>query len=320
MSALDADATQPTPLFRREALEHHANPEQNGRVLRLSPRWTPWCFWLVVAAVLTAVVYAALGTVHEYASGPAVVRIEDRIDVAAPAAGFVAKVEVRPGQHVDEGDVLVHLCAADESAELAHLEQEFELALVRFMRDRSDQAARSSLTSLRAQKDLAAARLDQRAVRAVRAGVVSDVHVRPGQHLAVGELILSIVGDDAPVTLIAVLPGQYRPALRVGMPLRFELEGYRYQYQELTIESVSDDVVGPAEVKRYLGPDVADTVPLSGPLVLVRARLPARTFVVDDQRYGFFDGLPGRADVRLRAIPIVMTLLPALRGLRNHGR
>lgn len=319
MSAIDPHA-RPTPLFRPQAVQHHANPGQDGHVLYQSSRWSAWCFWLVVVTVVSTLVYAALGTVHEYASGAAVVRVEDRTDVTALVAGTVASVDVRPGQHVAAGDALFHLSAADESAELAHLDQEFELALIRYMRDRSDQAARSSLSSLRAQKDLAAARLDQRVVRATRAGVVSDVRARQGQHLSVGELVLSIVGDDAPVSLIAVLPGQYRPQLRVGMPLRFEVDGYRYQYQELTVESISDDVVGPAEVRRYLGPDLADVVPLNGPLVLVRARLPGRTFVADDQRYTFFDGLPGHADVRLRSVPIIMALIPALRGLHRHGR
>jgi membrane fusion protein (multidrug efflux system) len=313
------DLTTPTPLFREEALEHHAGRGDEGQLLRLSLGWTRWAFRALALVVTAAIVYAAVGTIHEYATGPAVVRVEDRADLTATFAGTVASVAVRPGQHVAAGEPLVQFVADEESAELARVDKEFELELIRVMRDPADLAARQSLTTLRAQKDHAAARLDQRIVHAQRAGVVSDLRIRPGQHLAAGDLILSIVGDDAPVSLVAVLPGRYRPALHPGMSLRFELDGYRYQYQELVIESVADDVVGPAEVRRYLGPDAADTVALTGPLVLVRARLPARSFSVDGKTYAFFDGLPGRADVRVRTEPILLTLVPALKGL-THGR
>jgi multidrug efflux pump subunit AcrA (membrane-fusion protein) len=320
MSAYDEDAvTLRTPLFREEAVEHHAGRQHEGQLLRLASHWTRWVFWLLVVVVASAAVYACFGTVHEYATGPAVVRVEGRVDVTATFAGTVADVFVRPGQHVAADDLLVQFLADDESAELERIEKEFELELIRVMRDPSDQAARQSLTSLRAQKDHATARRDQRMVRARRAGVVSDIRIRPGQHLAVGELVLSIVSDDAPVSLVAVLPGHYRPSLHPGMSLRFELDGYRYQYQELTIESVADDVVGPAEVRRYLGPDAADTVTLTGPLVLVRARLPARSFVADGKTYAFFDGLAGRADVRVRTESILVSLVPAIRGV-THGR
>jgi membrane fusion protein (multidrug efflux system) len=313
------DATTRTAIFREEALAHHEGQREEGQLLRLSLGWTRWAFRLLAIVVAGATVYAAVGTIHEYATGPAVVRVEDRVDLTARFTGTVAVVSVRPGQHVLAGDPLVQFAADDESAELDRVEQEFELELIRVMRDPADQAAKQSLTGLRAQKDHAAARLEQRIVRAQRAGVVSDVRVRPGQHLVAGELILAIVGDDAAVSLVAVLPGRYRPALHPGMSLRFELDGYRYQYQELVIESVADDVVGPAEVRRYLGPDAADTVALSGPLVLVRARLPGRSFTADGNRYAFFDGLPGRADVRVRTEPILSSLIPGLKGLQ-HGR
>jgi membrane fusion protein (multidrug efflux system) len=249
-----------------------------------------------------------------------VVRVDETSDLTAVFAATVASVDVRPGQHVTLGQPLVRFLAQEERGELDRLDKQMELALVRVMRDPSDQEARQSLTALRAQRDLARARVDERVVRAPRNGIVSDVRIRQGQHLAVGELILSVVGDGAPVSLIAVVPGRYRPSLRKGMPLRFELEGYRYQYQELVIDSISDAVIGPAEVRRYLGPEAADAMTLNGPLLLIRAHLPARTFVVDGQELAFFDGLPGHASVRVRSESILVSLLPALKGLTSHAR
>lgn len=316
----DEDATARTPLFRPEAIEQHAHRRHESDLLRLSRCWIRWSYWLLTASLTSALIYACVGTLHEYADGPAVVRVDEANDLTAVFAATVSSVEVRPGQHVSEGQPLVRFLAPEERGELDRLEKQLELELVRVMRDPSDQEARQSLTSLQAQRDLARVRVDERVVRAPRNGIVSDVRIRQGQHLAVGELILSIVGDGAPVSLIAVVPGRYRPSLHEGMPLRFELEGYRYEYQELVIDSISDAVIGPAEMRRYLGPEAADAMTLSGPLLLIRARLPARTFVVDGQKLAFFDGLPGRVSVRVRSEPILVALLPALKGLSSHVR
>jgi membrane fusion protein (multidrug efflux system) len=318
MSAREDEAAR-TPLFRAEALQHHAGERQEGELLRLSTSWPSRAYWPLVAAIGVGLVYCALGTVNEYASGPAVVRIEDRADVTATFAATVAQVLARPGQHVEAGEPLVQFVADDENAERLRLESEFELQVMRVMRDPADQAARQALTSLRAQKDLADARVGQRLVRASRAGVVSDVRVRAGEHLNPGDLIVSIVGDAAPVSLTAVLPGRYRPLLRPGMALRFELDGERYRYHDLVIESVGDDVVGPAEVRRFLGANAADTVDLKGPLVLVRAHLEPRA-TDDGESLRYFDGLPGRVDVKVRSESILVSLVPALREVSRHAR
>jgi membrane fusion protein (multidrug efflux system) len=148
--------------------------------------------------------------------------------------------------------------------------------------------------------------------------VVSDVRIRPGQHLGVGELILTLVGADARMSMVALLPGRYRPMLRPGLPIRFELSGYRYEYRQLTIDSVGDEIIGPAEAKRYLGPGVADGVAVDGPVVLVRASMPSTGFVSEGQAYRYFDGLPARAEARVRSEPIVVTLMPALKVLFHH--
>lgn len=305
----EEEATIRTPLFRAEALAHHDGERREGELLGLSIAWPRRAFTILAALVAVGIAFCVIGSVSEYASGPAVVRIEDRLDVTATFAATVAQVLVRPGQHVAAGESLVQFVADDENAERARLESEFELEVVRVLRDPSDQAARQALTSLRAQKDLAQARVGQRLVRAARPGVISDVRVRAGEHLQPGELVVSIVGDGAPASLTAVLPGRYRPMLEPGMALRFELEGDRFRYHDLVIESVGDDVVGPAEVRRYLGANAADTVDIRGPLVLVRAHLPRR----DD----YFDGLPGRVDVKVRSESILTSLIPALREVRH---
>jgi len=48
--------------------------------------------------------------------------------------------------------------------------------------------------------------------------------------------------------------------------MRLELTGYRYAYRDVAIQSVGDEIVGPAEVRQYLGQEIADAVHyLAGP-------------------------------------------------------
>ncbi|HEY1584323.1 MAG TPA: HlyD family efflux transporter periplasmic adaptor subunit, partial [Polyangia bacterium] len=267
--------------------------------------------------------YAVVGRVNEYATGPAIVRVDGRIDLTAKLAGTVATIDVQPGQRVAAGQPLVQFFDDDESGELGRLREEFDLQLLKLLRDPSDGGARQALTSLRAQRELAAARVGQRLLRAPRPGVVSDVRIRPGQRLTPGDLVLSLVPDGARLSLVALLPGNDRPLLRPGMALGFELVGYGNEHHELTIDSVGDEVVGPNEAKRFLGPDVADTMPVDGPVVLVRAQLAARHFASDSddgRPLRYYDGLQARAQAAVRSERIAAMLLPALKALWTHGR
>lgn len=101
--------------------------------------------------------------------------------------------------------------------------------------------------------------------------------------------------------------------LRPGMELRFEVAGFRFAYQKLQIEWVGDDVLGPAEVRRHLGPGAGDGFAPAGASVLVRAVAPAKKFEVDGQSYACFDGMVGRAEVAVRSEPAILALVPGLR-------
>jgi len=310
--------SNPSP-FRPEAVAYHAGSRGGGALLRLSPGWARWSYWLLLVVFVAGIAYAATGHIHEYATGPAVIRVDHRMDLTAHFDATVATVDVQPGQHVSEGQPLVRFFMEEERAEYERVQKEFELELLKQLRDPSDAQARQALISLRAQRELAATRMTERVIRAPRAGLVSDVRIRAGQHLGVGELILSVVADDASLSLVALLPGRYRPMLRRGMPMRFELVGYRYEYRQVAIDAIGDEVVGPAEAKRYLGPGVADSIAIDEPVVLVRASLPSNQFVSDGQSFRYFDGLRAQAQARVRAEPIVLMILPALREVLHHG-
>jgi biotin carboxyl carrier protein len=309
-----------TDLFRAEAIHYHDGERHGGGdVLRISPEWISSAYWLLLVVIAAGVAYGTFGTLTEYATGPAVVRVEGRTHVTAPTASTVATVDVQPGQRIDAGGVLVTLYLADRAAELERLNREFDLQMIKFLRDPADQAARSSLTTLRAERQLAQARLEEQSLKAPHAGIVSDIRIRPGQHLAPGDPVLSLLGDDVHWVVIAMLPGHARPLLRPGTRMRLELAGYRYAYRDVAIQSVGDEIVGPAEVGQYLGQEIADAVPVTGPAVLVKAELPSNTFQADGKSLSYYEGMLGTVDAHLRRQPILVSLIPALKALFHHA-
>lgn len=302
-------------LFRKEALRHSSGRSE-GDVLRLSSPITRGSYWLLVAAFVGALAYGVLGKIHEYASGPAIVWMTGRTHVTAMNAGTVSEIFVHPGQKVDAGHIIAQFHAALETAEAARVQREFDLQLVKTLRDPSDQAAREALTSLRAQKDLALARLEQLTIRAPETGIIGDVRIHSGQRLSPGDIVVTLSGTAAnSCTIVAMLPAHYRPQLQPGLTMSFEVTGYRYAYQEMTITSVGAEIIGPAEVKRYVGQEIGDTFAVNGPVVLVEAVPATSRFEVSGQSLDYFHGMNGVAEARVRSERIFVTLIPGLRYL-----
>ena len=125
---------------------------------------------------------------------------------------------------------------------------------------------------------------------------------------------LAITRKGARPEVLAFLPGHHLPSLLPGMTLRLELDGWPQTYQEVTVETVGTSVLGPAEARRLLGPALGDSLPLTGPVVLLRARLPAKGFRVERRTLDYHDGMVGRAEVRLESERLLFLLVPALRG------
>jgi membrane fusion protein (multidrug efflux system) len=290
--------------------------ELQGVLIHYDRKWTQWAYVLVFLVALGSFAFCCLFSVNDYASGPAVVRVDGKRTVTAATGGVVDSFNVKPGQLVKEGDLIVRLHDADEIAEVKRSRQEYEQQLVRLMLEPSDQTAKTALSALSARREQAMARLGERRVKAPIPGVVSDIRIRPGQRVEAGEVLCGISPTDAKVSIVAVVPGDYRPQLTPNQAVRFALDGYAYEYQDLTVETIGDGVVGPTEVKRFLGQEIWDSVHMGlGAKVLVSARIPNKTFTSQGETYAFYDGLTGVAEIRVRDEPIVVTLLPFLKAL-----
>jgi membrane fusion protein (multidrug efflux system) len=311
-------ADRESSLFREEALQEYARGRDVGSPLRLSPRWTAWTWRILLLLLAGGVAFTALGRVSEYASGPAVLRIAGHTELTARTEGTVEEVLVLPGERVQDGQVLVRFYSGTERAEVDRVRAEFELQLVRLLRDPRDEDARAAAAAIRPRLQLAQARLSEREVRAPHDGIINDVRIRPGQRLSAGDRVVSLVQEDRELELIALVPGRYRPLLEPGMRLRLRVSGYSHAYVDLAVAEVGEEVVGPDAVRRYLGAEVGDAVRVDGPVVVMRASLPSRTFRSDGREHELFPGMQGVAEVPVRRESVLTLLLPGLRGLRER--
>jgi len=304
-----AEGDEAEQLFRAEAIEA-ATVAKLGDVVRAGPGWLTWSYWLLVVLLLGTTAFVCFGRVATYSSGPAVVRSKARTSITARTAGNVVDVLVAPGDRVAAGAVIAQLDDVDQRASVDRVAHEFESQLRNHMLDLLDANTEVTLRSLRQELDQARSALGERAIRTSTAGTISDVRVRTGQHVEPGDIAAATVNGDAGLEVVALLPGEDRPQLSAGMSLRLELDGYRYAYQILEIESVSSDVIAPSEARRVLGTDIAETLQIGGPVVVVRGRVALSSFDADGRTYQYHDGMFGRAEVRVHEERIIYAIIP----------
>ncbi len=319
-SMSDKERSPQQPLFRQEALNHHARPEARGSLLQIQPLWARLTFWIIVVAFLLLSVAWAVVSIDDYATGPVFMKVKGLEDVTVTSQGRVSQVFVTRGQRVQAGQPLMELHANLESVERDRMMQEFRTQLAAGLADPLNTGTRQTLATLRTQVEMSEARLSERTLRAPISGRVHDVRVRPNQFVGPGQVVVSILEEQAEVFAMAMVPGQFRPMVKPGQPMRLEISGFPFVYQDLEVTSVSDELVGPAEMSRVLGPGLGDAVTLQGPHVVVEGRLHSPTFEVDGRTYNYYTGMPGTAWVKVRARKGWLLLLPILEMIRkDHG-
>ncbi|TMQ13480.1 MAG: HlyD family efflux transporter periplasmic adaptor subunit [Deltaproteobacteria bacterium] len=314
LDKLEALASAPSDIFRQEAIMHLMRRGQRGDVVRVHPGWIRAAYWLVLAALSAALIYAALAHVHQYAEGAAVVRFTGRSELIAHEAGTIASLDAARGQKVERGQVLARLHDLEQVGQLKALETEFESKLVAYLQSPADPAVKQALGQIRSQRDSARLGVESRTIRAPHAGVVKEVLVRDGQRVEPGTVVLSIVQDQAAegLKVIAFLPGGERPRLRAHQALRLTFPGYRGAHLDSEVRAISD-VLGAAEARvRFLGDRLGDSLPLTGTVVVVEARLASPAFEADGETFQLHDGMIGLAEVRMQSRSLLESLIPGL--------
>ena len=304
----------PSDVFRQEAIQHFMRRGQRGDVVRVHPGWVRSAYWLVLAALAAAGIYAAIAHVHQWAEGTAVVQVTGRSELIAHEAGTIASLAVARGQKVERGQVLARLHDAEQVGQLNTLETEFESKLVAYLQSPSDPSVKQALGQIRSQRDSARLGVESRTIRAPHAGVVTEVLVRNGQRVEPGSVVLSIARDPGAegLTVIAFLPGSERPRLRAHQPLRLTLPGYRGVHLLSEVRAISE-VLGAAEARaRFLGTRFGDSLPLTGTVVVVEARLTSPTFEADGETFHLHDGMVGLVEVQMQSRSLLRSMIPGL--------
>jgi hypothetical protein len=301
-------------MFRQEAIQHMVRRGVQGDVVRVHPGWLSGAYWIVVAAVLASVGFAAFAQVHQYAEGPSVIRVTGRSDLIAYDGGSVTGVEVSVGQKVTSGQALVRLHDTEQAGRMKGLEYDFERRLIAYLQTPQDPNVRQALASLVSERESAKAGLEARVIRAPHDGIVKEVLVTNGQRVDPGKVVVSIAREGAPegLSVIAFVPGGDRPRLKVGQEMRITLPGYRGAVVETEVRAISNDALGATDAKaRYLGDRLGDSVAIRGSVVVVEGTLP-KTFESDDQTYELHDGMIGLAEVELESKSVLETAIPGL--------
>ncbi len=298
-------------LYRGEALEAHRNRGNEGVLANLTPGWVRKTYPLLVGTLIISMAFAIVIHVGTYSAGPALILFDGQ-KITAPAMGTVADVLVAPGEKVKAGMPIIRMMAIDEEAELAQAETELNDALTQYMYDPQDDKQKSILANAVSRRQHAFAKLDARTIRAKQDGNVSDIHINRGQLLQPGDYIVTLVDDKTLPEVTAFMPGKDRPRIHVGMEIQIELQGYTKTREIAIITSVGRELMGANAAAKYVGAQIADSLQLTGSIVLVTAKLKSRTFKTEHNTYNYHNGMQAKTEIKIQSKPFLVTLLPAL--------
>jgi membrane fusion protein (multidrug efflux system) len=304
-------AEEAASLYRPEVLAGQRARRSAGELVHLSPRWLRLAYPAALLTTAASFAFVVLARAPTYSAGAGVVTT-DGVEVNTSVPASVAAIRVHAGQAVRAGSELVRFVAQEEESAFKQADREYRNALATLLFDGADASSKAAVAAAAAARRRARDRLDARVLRSPVDGIVGDVRVRPGVALAPGDHVLTLLRNDVEPTVMVFLPGKDRPRLRVGQPLQIDLDGYTKVRERAIITEVGAEIIGPAEARRSLGQKNADAVPLEGALVMVRAKLPSRTFTDGRKQLRYHDGMPLRGEVKVENQPFLFTLFPAL--------
>jgi len=334
MSAPPASSSR--GLFREAALERMSSPERLEVAARIV-RPTSWLL-LVAAAIAIGVGLAACLLIE------VPVRVDTNGLLLSPVAlrgavtgagGRITALRVKPGDHVDTGQVVVDLDPIDLRRQIEAAESD-----VRDTQARLNALAPASETSVplkaavgKAEDGLVALKrqLERDAhVLAPVAGVVLDVMADPADVVAAGTdvvLIRPSAADFEPLVATLYVPLNDAKRLRAGMRADVAPVGIaREQYGSITgrIASVGAvPVTREAMVRRLKSRELAEMFLSAGPVLEVTAALDSDRATPSTYHWTSSRGpaerltpdTPCHAAVTLRLQPLLTLLLPATRRL-----
>lgn len=159
---------------------------------------------LILASIMVLVSWLAFGTLNHTFTVPCIVKATDRRTIACPRAGVLAELFVRPGDRVQEGQLLAAIDASDDFLQRAELTAEIESlsALVdQAVGERQAGQVRvneAKKRSLEAQLAIVDASIAQAQIRAPNDGLIleGDLRERLGSRLDLGVPLFELASSD----------------------------------------------------------------------------------------------------------------------------
>lgn len=151
--------------------------------------------------------------------------------------------------------------------------------------------------------------------RATRAGTVANVLVNPGQAIAAGQPLLSILPKGSPLEAQLLVPSGAIGFVHPGTPVVLHYEAFPYQkfgVQRGTVADVSRSALTPAEITGLLG---QQPPPVS--LYRVEVKLAAQTIDVYGKPQALLPGMALDADLMLDHRRIIEWMFEPLYGVKR---
>jgi hypothetical protein len=119
------------------------------------------------------------------------------------------------------------------------------------------------------------------------------------------------LGEGRRASVVALIPGQYRPQMETGDSLRFNVLGYPQSYRNLVVTAVGDQIIGMSRVAEVLGTDALNTQGSQTGVVIVEASLPTNAFRVGIEELQLYDGMMGSVEIELGSQRLIRALISA---------
>lgn len=299
-------------LYRPEALQYHRKKGSEGVVAELSPKWTRRAYPFLLVTMLVAIIAGLVVRVPTYSSGFGIVR-RASTPVTSLAQGNVEAIYAQRGDTVKKGDRLAKLSSPKEEGDYAQVKTEWSQAQDNYLFDDQDEQARKQVKAATTALVHAQGILDQRYVYATADGVVSDIHTDEGKAVQPGQELMRIIKPGTKPEILAFLPSTDRPRVKHDMKLQVGVEGFKLKRPRLAIDNISEDVVGPSDIRRMVGQEVADTLKLPNEgvsFMVVKGTFESDKFKSGHKIYELHDGMPAKVEIEIDTKPFLAEVFP----------
>lgn len=253
------------------------DPARASLLLR-PPSWLNTSHWALVALGVLILVYLLTAQTSELASGTAIVRYSGETVVPSPSTGIVAQLFINDGSHVQLGDPLLRLTGSFSGS----LAERYKLI-----------------------------------VRANSTGIIDKLNVRQGQPVSAQDPLVTITDQPDRREMIALLPVQIAPQLILPASAVLRLTGYPDSRVHLSLTGVRPFIASQESAALLIGKASDGVLAHTGASLICTARFDKNTFTSEGHVFSLQDGMTGRVEVKLRSEPLLLTLIPSLKHLRE---